>query len=151
MPGFRELLDVRGFGTPAGVHLGLRGADVPTLEDLAALPWAMAYHTVNFTTSAMSRLAARGLEPRVDVVVDSFHVLPQFIAGTDRVGLLQGRLARAIAPSLDLRVLPFPVDTAPLTETFWWHPAHTPDPGHAWFRDAVRASAAAIVDLEPEP
>ena len=119
--------------------------DDPTLAELAARNWVLAYHTPGFTTTAMARLQAHGVVPNVSVVVDSHQALPRFIVDSDRVGLLPQRLASTIAPSTGLRTLPFPLDAGPLQQSFWWHPAHSLDPAHTWFRETLLGAVTAAI------
>jgi DNA-binding transcriptional LysR family regulator len=127
----------------------LIGAD-PTLAELAALRWVVAYYNRNFTTTAMARLQAHGVVPPVHVVVDSFQVLPRLVTRSNRVGLLPRRVADTIEPSMGLRILPFPLEAGPLEQAFWWHPAHTLDPGHTWFRNTLLSSVAASLGQDTD-
>jgi DNA-binding transcriptional LysR family regulator len=85
----------------------------------------------------MRQLEQLGIEPRVQAVVESFLALSFYIAGTDRLGLVQRHLANVLAPGNRLRVLACPWDVVPVVETLWWHPLHTRDPGHAWLRSVL--------------
>ncbi|MFT4211820.1 MAG: LysR family transcriptional regulator [Microbacterium sp.] len=105
-----------------------------TMADLAALPFVMTYQTRSAFTSAGRQIQQLGIEPRVEVVVESFLALPAFVAGTDRVALIQ----RALLPRVDregVRALPLPFDATPISNALWWHPIHERDPEHAWMRD----------------
>lgn len=83
-----------------------------------------------------------GIEPRVEVSVDSFQLLPFLVAGTRRIALVQERLAKRLAPIADVRVVEAPYETVPLREGLWWHPVHTHDGAHIWLRDlAARVGA----------
>jgi hypothetical protein len=62
---------------------------------------------------------------------------PFLVVGTDRVALLQERIARRIAATPDLRILDCPFDVVPLVEAFWWHPVYTHDLEHTWLRDLL--------------
>ena len=61
-----------------------------------------------------------GFELHAQVGAPSYHALPAFIVGTDRVATLQMRLAEKLAryPIRVVRWLPMPV----LEETMMWHP-----------------------------
>lgn len=67
-----------------------------TRQDLARLPWVTYQRT--YDAPAVRQLGMLGIEPRVEVSVDSFHALPALVAGTRRIALVQARLARLLAP-----------------------------------------------------
>jgi DNA-binding transcriptional LysR family regulator len=116
-----------------------------TMADLAALPWVLTYNSPAAFTPADRQLKMLGIEPHVQVVVESFLALPFYIAGTDRIGLVQGHLARELVRSGDVRALPCPYDVVPLVEALWWHPVHEHDPEHVWFRDVLAQASARIM------
>ncbi|MCD2191894.1 LysR family transcriptional regulator [Actinomycetospora endophytica] len=119
------------------------GATV-TLDDLATLPWVTIYHRPTAFTAAAQQLRAHGIEPHPQVVVESFLPVPELVAGTDRVGLLQGRLAARLRPEDGVRVVPCPFDAAPLVEAMWWHPMYDGDPAHRWLRALLAEVGAAL-------
>jgi DNA-binding transcriptional LysR family regulator len=108
-----------------------------TMADLAALPWVDLYHRPTAYTPAIRQLGLLGLDPRVEVVVESFQSMPFLIAGTGRIALIQERLARRFDGIAQVRTLEPPYDPVPLTEAMWWHPIHARDAGHAWLRDLM--------------
>lgn len=106
-----------------------------TREDLARLPWVTYQRT--YDAPAVRQLGMLGIEPRVEVSVDSFQVMPLLVAGTRRIALVQARLARLCAPSAAVRVVEPPYDAVPLREALWWHPVHTHDAAHIWLRETA--------------
>jgi len=106
-----------------------------TMEDLATLPWVVMWNLPTAFAPAARQLDMLGVEPRVEVTVDSFLSLPFLVAGTRRIAVLQTRLAERLAGVAGVRVLPCPWDAVPLKEAFWWHPSHRRDPAHQWLRD----------------
>lgn len=112
-----------------------------TEEDLASRPWVLAMNRTTSFTPAVRQMQTAGIEPRVAVVTPSFATLPALVAGTDRIGLLQERLALAVQDLHDLRILDFPMPIAPIKDAFWWNPLYDSDPGHQWLR-SVLASVA---------
>lgn len=111
--------------------------DALTLEQIRDMPWVMPHQGRGTFTPAARQLAMLGVEPRVELSVESFLALPFLVAGTRRIGLLQQHLAAKIAEPAGVRVLACPWDVVPLREVYWWHPKHEADPGHAWFREVV--------------
>ncbi|MGW5863519.1 LysR family transcriptional regulator [Streptomyces sp. NPDC055239] len=106
-----------------------------TREDLARLPWVTYQRT--YDAPAVRQLGMLGIEPRVEVSVDSFQTLPLLVAGTRRIALVQERLARLLAPVAPVRALAPPYEAVPLREALWWHPVHTHDAAHIWLRETA--------------
>jgi len=115
-----------------------------TLSQLAALPWAT-YQRV-YDAPVNRQLSLLGIEPRVQVSVDSFQLLPAMVAGTRRVAMIQALLAArlGLGPGSGIRLLECPFDAVPVQEALWWHPVHTHDAGHLWLRQTAAAVAARL-------
>lgn len=115
-----------------------------TLRQLAALPWAT-YQRV-YDAPVTRQLSLLGIEPRVQVSVDSFQLLPAMVAGTRRVAMIQARLADrlGLGPGSGIRLVECPFDAVPVREALWWHPVHTHDAGHQWLRQTAAAVAARL-------
>ena len=122
-----------------------------TMAQLAELPWAMSYHGPTAFTPAGRQLQMLGVEPKVQVVVESFLALPFVVAGTDRVALVQSRLAPRLVAGGGVRVLPCPFDAVPLIEALWWHPMNQLDAAHVWLRKMLVEACRSIpaVDISP--
>ncbi|MFB7950539.1 LysR substrate-binding domain-containing protein, partial [Kitasatospora phosalacinea] len=134
---YHDLYADRGVCLLADSHRDV--GDALTLDDLARLPWAVYQHPHD--APAARQLSLLGVEPRVEVAVGTFQLLPAMVAGTRRVALIQERLAVRLGPDSGVRVLPCPFDPVPLTEALWWHPVHTRDAAHRWLREtAARVS-----------
>jgi DNA-binding transcriptional LysR family regulator len=108
-----------------------------TIDDLRNLTWVASYHGPTAATPAARQMRMLGIEPRVQVVTESFLTVPGLIAGTPRVALLQQRLASRIPAELRLRILSCPFDVGPLVEAIWWHPMYDDDPEHRFLRDLL--------------
>jgi DNA-binding transcriptional LysR family regulator len=124
--------------------------EVTTLPaaELRRRPWVVPHHPGGeypSTAPLAPLMASLQLNPEVAVRVDSYRATPYFVGGTERVAIVQQRLARRFADRDDLRVLDFPGDPDPIVENLWWHEKYRDDPGHRWMRervrDAVRGSA----------
>jgi DNA-binding transcriptional LysR family regulator len=114
------------------------------LADLERLPWVVPHHPdgdypVHRPLAPL--MAALTVRPRVAVRVDSYLATPFFVAGTDRVAVMQRRLAQLFAARPDLRILECPGDPPPIVETLWWHEKNDEDDAHRWFRDTIAAAA----------
>ena len=119
------------------------------MDNIANLPWVMTYQSRSAFTSAERQIQQLGIEPRVEVVVESFQALPHFIAGTNRIGLIQAALAPIARRLGGVRILPLPFPATPLVNALWWHPVHNADSEHIWMRGLFE-EAAAIVAAQTE-
>ncbi|PZT70753.1 LysR family transcriptional regulator [Streptomyces sp. SW4] len=106
-----------------------------TRDDLARLPWVTYQRT--YDAPAVRQLGMLGIEPRVEVSVDSFQIMPLLVGGTRRIALIQARLARLLTPLAAVRVVEPPYEAVPLREAMWWHPVHTHDAAHIWLRETA--------------
>ena len=120
--------------------------DEITLDDVAQSPWIFTYQSRSAFTSATRQIQQLGIEPRVETVVESFLALPMFIAGTDRLGLLQAGLAGYARAAAGVRVLEPPFDATPIHNAMWWHPVHRRDPEHEWLRTLIGEATEAMSD-----
>jgi DNA-binding transcriptional LysR family regulator len=118
-----------------------------TMDDIARLPWVMTYQSRSAYTSAARQVQQLGVEPRIEVVVESFLSLSHFIRGSQRVGLIQAALAPLALRAGGIRIVRLPFDPTPLVNALWWHPVHGRDPEHAWMR-ALFEEAGRIVESE---
>jgi DNA-binding transcriptional LysR family regulator len=106
--------------------------DELTLDHLARLPWAV--YQRPYDAPAARQLSMIGISPRVEVSVQTFQLLPHMIEGTQRIAMIQERLARTAVRCAAVRVLPCPFEAVPVREAMWWHPVHTQDAAHIWLR-----------------
>ncbi|MGW7066728.1 LysR family transcriptional regulator [Streptomyces sp. NPDC054855] len=113
-----------------------------TRQDLADLPWVTYQRT--YDAPAVRQLGMLGVEPRVEVSVDSFQLLPLLVVGTRRIAMVQARLARLLAPIAPVRVVEPPYEAVPLQEALWWHPVHTHDAAHIWLRETAARVGATL-------
>ena len=121
-----------------------RAARGITMDLMVESPWVFTYQSRTAFTSATRQLQQLGIEPRVDAVVESFLSLPHFIAGTDRLGLIQSGLGTAALGQGGIRLFQPPFDATPLLNALWWHPVHTRDPEHTWMRNLFAEAAGGM-------
>ncbi|HET6504476.1 MAG TPA: LysR family transcriptional regulator [Amycolatopsis sp.] len=126
----------------------LLDTDRPSLDDLARLSWVAPYHPNQGSTAApvARQLTIFGIRPNVAVRVESYQAVPYLVAGTDRIALLQERLARQVADRLGLKVLRCPGNPDPIVELLWWHGNFDDDPGHLWLRALLLEAARGLED-----
>ena len=125
-------------------------SDHPTLDDIAGLPWVMTYQSRSAFTSAARQVQQLGVEPHVEVIVESFLSLAHFVRGSNRVGLLQGALVPLALRAGGIRVVRLPFEPTPLVNALWWDPVHGRDPEHAWMRNLF-VEAGRMVASETHP
>lgn len=94
-----------------------------TRVDLGRLPWVTYLRAHD--SPAVRRLGMLGIEPRVDVSIDSFTALPFLVAGTRRIALIPALLAERLRGVAPVRIMKPPYESVPLREALWWHPLHT--------------------------
>ena len=119
-------------------------AGVLRLADLARLPWVAPYYRDQGAPSAapiMRQFTLLNIQPHIAVRVESYLAVPHFVAGTDRVALMQERLAARLADRMDLRVMECPGQTEPIVEALWWHRQYEDDIAHAWLRRLIMEAA----------
>lgn len=122
-------------------------ADTLTMEQIGRLPWVTAFQSRTAFTSAQRQIQQLGVEPRVEVVVESFMSLPHFVTGTNRLGLVQSALAPTVGRMSGLRIVALPFDATPIVNALWWHPVHSRDPEHSWMRSLFE-EAGQMVGVE---
>ncbi|PJE26382.1 transcriptional regulator, LysR family [Pseudooceanicola antarcticus] len=88
-----------------------------------------------------------GIEPNTVLWCYLFSAIPELIRGTDRIALIQRRLAQVAVERGGMRMHPAPFEVASLKQSMRWHKHRTRDPGLIWLRALVRDAAGAS---EPE-
>jgi len=115
-----------------------------TLGQLAELPW-VTYLRAHDAPVAR-QLSMLGVEPRVQVSVDNFQLLPAMVADSRRVAMVQGLLAERLGQQAGIRILDCPFEAVPVREAMWWHPVHTHDAGHLWLREMAARVGATVTE-----
>jgi DNA-binding transcriptional LysR family regulator len=75
-----------------------------------------------------------GLTRRVEVRAPSFIQVPWLLPGTRRLALMHERLARLMAPGLDLKVVDPPFPLPAMREVLQYHSSREKDAGLSWLR-----------------
>lgn len=89
-------------------------------------------------------LAEQGIERKVGITVESFALVPAFVAGSQRVATLFRRQAEPFASAHGVKVVPAPLAFPQALQVLQWHPYQEDDPALAWFRGLLVAQAAAL-------
>ncbi|MDQ0560952.1 LysR family nod box-dependent transcriptional activator [Rhizobium mesoamericanum] len=93
-------------------------------------------------------LRERGYSRRVEIVVQSFSMIPAMLSGTRRIGTMPLRLAQHCAQSTPLRILDLPLPIPKLTEAVQWPMLHDTDPASLWMRQTLLEEAARMAPSE---
>lgn len=117
-----------------------------SLERFLALPHALITPRGESGGIVDTALAKLGARRRIAVEVPHFLVAPFLVEKTDVVLTLAERVARALAPSVRLRVLapPRELDLPGFDVSLVWHERDRADPAHAWFRGVIASAARTL-------
>jgi DNA-binding transcriptional LysR family regulator len=118
----------------------------PDLEQIRHLSWVLTHHRRTGMVRSAPFLRTLGVDPVPSVMTDDFFAVPFLVANSNRIALLQERLARWLAPVAGCRIYEVPAAMPPHVEACWWHPLAEGDAGHAWFRRLL-VEAGSKVDL----
>jgi DNA-binding transcriptional LysR family regulator len=93
-----------------------------------------------FVDDALARL---GLQRQVAVALPHATVAPHIVASSDLLATMAERVARVLAPPLDLVILEPPSELllAGFTLSMLWHERTQTDPTRRWLREVIVAEA----------
>jgi DNA-binding transcriptional LysR family regulator len=120
-----------------------------TLEEAERAPWVLTWHGREGFTPAMQRLRSAGIEPRVELTLESFAAVPFCVADSQRVGVLPLRLAQQLEVAAGVRLVRPAWETTPTRMAMWWHPSRRADPAHAWLRRTVAEASHRLTQPSP--
>jgi LysR family transcriptional regulator, nod-box dependent transcriptional activator len=105
-----------------------------TLDDFTRLEHVAMEPPVAGESYAARLLREAGVTVSVAVTSFSFISLPDLVRGTDRLALVQSRLARRMAREGGLAIVAPPLKLAPLEQCIQWHSMRDTDPALIWLR-----------------
>ena len=88
-------------------------------------------------------LEAKGIRRRVGLTVPSFLEIGTILTSLDYLAILPEQLARHLAATSNIRVLPLPVNVPPYFIVQHWHERYTHDPASKWLRFVIAELFAA--------
>lgn len=107
-------------------------------------------------------LIEHGLKRRLEIVVQSFSMIPPMLLGTGRIGTMPSLLARHFGKTTPLRIVDLPLPMPSFSEAVQWPALHNTDPASIWMRTilleqalrmpsarATAASRKAMVEYSP--
>jgi hypothetical protein len=90
-----------------------------------------------------------GIEPRAQVITESFLTVRSLVVGSDRLALVPRRLLDVPGMWEGLIAHPCPVDLGRLAQAMWWHPVYTDEPEHRFLRHLILQTAREVCGPTP--
>ncbi len=115
-----------------------------SLEDLSALPHAVAAFGHATPTPAERVLEESGVRRRIRVAVSGWLPLAFVVSDSDLVAIVPERMARQIAEPAGVVIVEPPFGRVELIEAAWWDPAQRTDPAIGWLQSILRETAAQL-------
>lgn len=91
-----------------------------------------------------------GLNRRIDILVQSFSMIPPLLIGTNRVGTMPLRLVNHFQRTMPLRIVELPQPFPAFTEAVQWPVLHNSDPESVWLREILLQEAARMAPARDE-
>ncbi|MDQ5897898.1 MAG: LysR family transcriptional regulator [Pseudomonadota bacterium] len=88
--------------------------------------------------------STHGMARDIAITASSFNALPALVVGTQRIVTIQHRLAQLYASLMPLRMLPTPFEMPTLRLVMQWTHHQEHDMAHAWLRQQLLETAAAL-------
>jgi LysR family transcriptional regulator, nod-box dependent transcriptional activator len=117
-----------------------------TEEDFYAAPHvavAIGASVEERASFAEDELNARGRERQIEIMASSFTQVPSLLIGTQRLTLMQERLARTLATTLPIAWQPLPFEFPLMREMIQYHRSRGSDPALGWLVARIREAALA--------
>lgn len=89
------------------------------------------------------QLNTMGKARRIEVETHSFLTIPLLLCGTQRLALMQVRLAARMRETYPLKVQPLPFEFAPMREMMQFHATRAEDEGLKWLKSLLKAEVEA--------
>jgi DNA-binding transcriptional LysR family regulator len=83
----------------------------------------------------------------LEVLVNSFQILPSLVLGTTRIATLHTRLAQQFVGKLPVRLIKPAFETPRLVQVLQWHKYRDLDPGNVWLRGLILEQAKTLPPL----
>lgn len=121
--------------TEIGEHL--------SAEELSEVPM-LSYGAGPLDSLVAEQLERFGVNRRVEVTTENFLLSPFLLTDSRLVSVVQERLARQIADSARLRLVPLPFPVPPIVEAMYWNQSTTGSPDHRWLRGKIIDAASRL-------
>ena len=81
-----------------------------------------------------------GLRRRIALLVATYLALPVALAASNLVATVPSWIARQIAATAEIAIMPLPIDFS-MTVSMAWHRRAATEPAQAWFRELLMEAA----------
>jgi DNA-binding transcriptional LysR family regulator len=100
---------------------------------------------------AEHNLARLGSTRKVDIYAPYFSAVPWMLLGTNRIAVIQERLARTFMSIMPLKIAPMPMEFPLMHVMMQYHSARVADQGQTWLRKLLLAAATdAVTDNQQD-
>lgn len=128
-------------------HVIVGWKDNPLLEGELSLEEFLTCGQVIVQISGQDTFVEASLRKRfpdrcIEVAAQSFIQVPWLLRGTQRISVMHERLAKMMAPALDLRIADLPLDVPLMREMMQYHSTREQDAGLTWLRARIKQLAA---------
>ncbi|MDF0584965.1 transcriptional regulator NodD2 [Bradyrhizobium yuanmingense] len=97
---------------------------------------------------AQSFLTGLGPNRRIDVLVQSFSMIPPLVVGTSRIGTMPLGLVRHFQRTMPLQIVELPHPFPAFTEAIQWPVLHNSDPESLWMREIMLQEATRMATAQ---
>ncbi|WOH52754.1 LysR family transcriptional regulator [Bradyrhizobium sp. sBnM-33] len=87
-------------------------------------------------------LLKHGLKRRIEVVVQSFNMIPPVLLDTGRIGMMPSRLVKHFENTMPLQIVELTRSLPAFTEAVQWPAFHNSDPASIWMRQILLEEAS---------
>ena len=92
-------------------------------------------------TFAERHLRSLGAERRIEISCSNFTLISHLLLGTDRIAVVQEKLAKVLMKDFPLASQPLPIEIPPLVEMAQYHSTRASDAGLRWLLDQLRSES----------
>ncbi|WP_198668838.1 LysR family transcriptional regulator [Homoserinimonas sp. OAct 916] len=140
-----DLDDLVGVNLFKDRFIGMASAKNTDVDDLTVEKFSqlsyLAYRSDGARSNVDRQFDALGVALNVEMTTESFVVVPLLVAESNFISMIHERLGRVMADFVELRFFESPIPLSSITQTIYWHPRRSDDPGHRWLREKIIAEA----------
>ncbi len=92
-------------------------------------------------------LLEHGVKRRIEVVVQSFGMIPPVLLDTGRIATMPSRLVEHFAQTMPLQIVALPRSLPAFTEAVQWPAFHNNNPACIWMREILLEEASRMTPL----
>lgn len=118
-----------------------RGAQL-SLDDILRYSHLVVSSTGDRRAAFDAVLQQHGERRKVAATLMSFTIVPEFLLGTDLIGVFTHRTAEYFVQRYPLVAAPVPLEVAPIANHLIWHSRFNADAAHRWLRQRIEMACA---------